>query len=101
MKALRSLLVLFGVLVLGLSFAVPAEDVADTPFDESQSLAYESALPVLSNLIEAHGRTRTIIRRFTLFQPSSFIETDARSRVSAREEQIREFLSILSCPLRC
>jgi hypothetical protein len=43
----RSVLVLFVVLVLGVSFAVPAEDIPDTAYDKSESLPCEST-PVVS-----------------------------------------------------
>ena len=36
-------LLLFIALVVSLSFAVPVEDVPETPYDESESLPYESA----------------------------------------------------------
>jgi hypothetical protein len=41
MGVLRAALVLLATLALGLSFAVPAEDVLETPYDESESLPYE------------------------------------------------------------
>jgi hypothetical protein len=42
MIAFRSTLVLIVVLVLGVSFAIPAEDVSETAYDESESLPCES-----------------------------------------------------------
>jgi hypothetical protein len=46
MRRSRSVLVLFVGLVFGLSFAIPAEDIPETLYDESESLPYESALPL-------------------------------------------------------
>jgi hypothetical protein len=43
MRDSRSILVLLVAFLFGLSFAVPAEDVPDTPYDESEVLPYESA----------------------------------------------------------
>jgi hypothetical protein len=43
----RSVLVLLVALVLSVSFAVPAEDVPETAYDESESLPCEST-PVVS-----------------------------------------------------
>jgi hypothetical protein len=50
MKTLRVVWVLLVALVLGLSFAVPAEDVPDTAYDESEALPYES-IPVFSSAV--------------------------------------------------
>jgi hypothetical protein len=47
----RSVLVLLVALVLSVSFAVPAEDVPETAYDESESLPCEST-PVVS--VAAH-----------------------------------------------
>jgi len=41
MKELRCLVVLAVALVFGLSFALPAEDIPETPYDESETLPYE------------------------------------------------------------
>jgi hypothetical protein len=41
MKKPRSALVILVLLVLGLSCAVPAEDLAETAYDESEALPYE------------------------------------------------------------
>lgn len=46
MRKLHCLLVLLVALVFGLSFAVPAEDMPDATSDESESMPYESALPL-------------------------------------------------------
>jgi len=41
MSKLRCILVVLATLALCLSFAVPAEDDPETPYDESESLPYE------------------------------------------------------------
>ena len=56
MRKMHFLLVLLVGIVFGLSFAIPAEDLPDTVFDESESMPYESAPPlsiVLSELAAA------------------------------------------------
>lgn len=45
MSVVHSFLVVLAALVLGLSFAVPVEDVPETLYDESETLPYESTPP--------------------------------------------------------
>jgi hypothetical protein len=47
---MHTCLVLFVLLVLGLSTALPAEDLAETTYDESEAQPYESS-PSISNLM--------------------------------------------------
>ena len=47
MSKLHCILVVLVTLTLCLSFAVPAEDDPETPYDESESLSYESS-PAIS-----------------------------------------------------
>lgn len=56
MKKSHSALVLLVAFVLGLSFAVPAEDVPETPYDESEALPYEIT-PLFSIVLQHSGRT--------------------------------------------
>lgn len=63
----RAVLVLFVALALSASFAIPAEDVPETAYDESETLPAESA-PTLANagpdtaasahVAQAQGRLR-------------------------------------------
>ena len=46
MRKLHCLLVLLVAVVFVLTFAVPAEDIPDSAYDESESMPYESALPL-------------------------------------------------------
>ena len=50
MIALRSALVLIVALVLGVSFTLPAEDVRETGYDESEALPYEGT-PLFSSMV--------------------------------------------------
>jgi hypothetical protein len=52
MRRPRSILVLCVVLAFGTSLAVPAEDVPETAYDESEALPYEGA-PLFSIVISA------------------------------------------------
>ena len=58
MRKPRSALLLFVLLFLGLSWAVPAEDVAETAYDESESLPYEST-PLISNVMPQAAASAT------------------------------------------
>ena len=42
MTVVRFALVLLAAFAIGLSLALPAEDVPETPYDESESMPYES-----------------------------------------------------------
>jgi len=50
MRKPRSALLFFVLLVLGLSIAVPAEDLPETAYDESEGLPYEGA-PIISDVM--------------------------------------------------
>jgi hypothetical protein len=50
MRRIYTCLVFFVVVVLGLSPALPAEDLPDTTYDESETQPYEGA-PSISNLM--------------------------------------------------
>jgi len=56
MRGPRSVLVLLLLLMFGVCLVVPAEDVPETPYDESEALPYEST-PVFSvAVLQASGR---------------------------------------------
>ena len=58
MKSLSAYVVFLVVLVLGLSPAVPAEDLSDTTYDESEPQPFDSRLSI-SNLM---GQTASAIQ---------------------------------------
>ncbi len=60
MRKLRSVLVLLAVFALSLSFAVPAEDVQETAYDESEALPYEST-PLFSIMLEESERAAQLV----------------------------------------
>ena len=53
MGTLRRVLVLPAAFSLSLSFAVPAEDLSETAYDESEAVAYESTPPFSTALRQA------------------------------------------------
>jgi hypothetical protein len=79
----RSVLVLLVALVLSMSFAVPAEDVPETAYDESEALPYEST-PVISiaapkNAVETSAvRPRASRLRFGSLKKSDRQKLDLR-----------------------
>jgi hypothetical protein len=52
MRVLRSALVLLATFALNVSFAIPAEDVPETAYDESESLPYEMAPLFSADLVQ-------------------------------------------------
>ena len=92
MKRAYSILVLFLLLAFGASLAVPAEDVPETAYDESEALPYEGT-PVFSiaaPLVAA--RITPAVRSFlhhklvasSLFTPARVRDTDVNRSVDAR-----------------
>lgn len=67
MTKLRSVLVLLAAFVVSVSFALPAEDVPETAYDESESLLWKSTpvfpIAVLETLAEAPVRARAVAFR--------------------------------------
>jgi hypothetical protein len=74
MTELRSLLVWFAVLVLSVSFAVPAEDVPETAYDESESLSCESIAVVSPAAPKTLGVAPAVLPR------ASRLRLDSRER---------------------
>lgn len=104
MKNPLSVVVLVGAFVLGLSVAVPAQDIPDTPYDESESLPYQGAPSSPNKLIEEQARADRPMRMFVaLFRASTDIRPDGNSPVRTERagEPVRESLAILNCALRC
>jgi len=98
-----SILVLFVLLTFGVSLAVPAEDVPETAYDESEALPYEGT-PVFSSVVPL-GAARTTqavpsslhprLGAPSLFAPALVRDTDAN-----RAADTRVSLALL-CTLLC
>jgi len=103
MSRSRSVLVLFLVLIFGLSFTVPAEDIPETPYDESETLPFEST-PGFSNVVQESGQTLHSV--LTLAFPVHFHPTAVRDEILAEQSpwithRICDSLVILDRSLRC
>jgi len=103
MRKPRSALVLLLLLVVGVSLSVPAEDVPETPYDESETLPCEGTpLFSIAPPEAVAGTTRALGRVSSLS-----VNTVARRYDSYWEHQtcviraILDSLTILNCSLRC
>ena len=99
----RSVLVLLVALVLSVSFAVPAEDVPETAYDESESLPCERT-PVVSIAAPETVREAPAVRAGT----SQLLRTSLRSLELCRSVRwaelpctVSHFLIILNHSFRC
>jgi hypothetical protein len=99
----RSVLVLLVALVLSVSFAVPAEDVPETAYDESESLPCESTPAVSIAAPKTVGEAPAVRAG-----PSQLLRTSLK-RLEVRRSDRRAELSctvsrsliILDRPFRC
>jgi hypothetical protein len=103
MSRLRCVLVVLAAFALSLSFAVPAEDVPETPYDESEALPYESTPPFSVMLQES---ARVLQSMLTPTFPFCFHPTARRDEIlteqSARiPHPISDSVTILNHSLRC
>jgi hypothetical protein len=98
-----SALVLFVAVVLGLSFAVPAEDVPETSYDESESLPLESTPVVSVAEPEAVAEAPAVRPRTSQLRLSSLRRPGAQKLDHARDwaYPICDSLTTLDHPLRC
>jgi hypothetical protein len=103
MRKPRSAFLFFVLLVLGLSLAVPGEDVPETAFDESEAASYEStplfSTPISQVAVPATGAVRSAVRPRSSppFRSAVTRITDTESRRSA---EARVALALL-CTLLC
>jgi hypothetical protein len=96
-------LVLFLLLAFGLSLAVPAEDVPETPYDESEALPYEGT-PVFSIVApQASGRIAKAERNCgsPLRFNSSTRRCQHRCESSSQLHRVPDSLTILDHAFRC
>lgn len=93
-----SALIIFVLLVFGLSLAVPAEDVAEAAYDESETQPYD-AITLFSIVAQATTRctTQAVLRevhpRSGIALPSAKRNNDAGSHRSAK--------ALVALALRC
>ena len=102
-KTVRFAFVLLLTIVLGLFLAVPAEDVPETCFDESETLPYEGTplfsleVPLAAAPQAQDVRSAVDLRSGAL---SPFTSTRINAEDAARSPDVRDALAILSI-LRC
>ena len=95
--------ILFVLLGFGLSLAVPAEDVPETVYDESEGLPYEGT-PLFSSVV-ALGAARTLQLSLSSFHlkvgvPSPFTPARVRNTDANRSADARLSLALL-CTFLC
>ena len=97
-----SIFVLFVLLAFGVSLAVPAEDVPETAYDESEALPFEG-VPLFSiPLPQVAARTQVPVSsgHLKLITPSPFTPAHVRDTSADRSVDQRALLALL-CNLRC
>ncbi len=98
---MRSYAMIFGlILILGLSVAVPAEDMPETAFDESESPACEST-PRFTILMPRVARARTMICVSPLGLSSLAKRCASCPDPSVRPHFTSDSLTILDHSFRC
>jgi hypothetical protein len=101
MTWLRSTLVLFVALILSVSFAVPAENVPETAYDESESLPCESAPVVSLTAPEISAKAVEPRASRPLLESSSKPSTPSIDDKRRRTYRSTDFLTNLDHLLRC
>ena len=97
-----SVLIIFVLLAFGVSLAVPAEDVPETAYDESEALPFEG-VPLFSiALRQVAARTQVPVSsgHLKLVTPSPFTLAHVRDTSADRSVDQRALLALL-CNLRC
>jgi hypothetical protein len=97
------ILILFVLLGFGLSLPVPAEDVPETAYDESEPLPYESTPPVSIVVRLGAARTTHVVPNslhHKLVAPAPFPSARVRDTDAKRSANARVSLALL-CTLLC
>ena len=98
----RSTLVLFIALFLSVSFAVPAEDIPETAYDESESLPYENTSLFSITVPEAVAEAPAVRTRVALLHLNSLrLGTQRLDHRTGSPYPISDSLTILDHSLRC
>jgi len=102
MRVLPSALVLLTTFALSLSFAVQAEDLPETAYDESESLPYEMTPPLSGDLVQESAPTLQVVP----IVPSDLFSTPPKSVLSLvgcseLAHPISDSVIILDHSLRC
>jgi hypothetical protein len=96
------LLVLFVLLAFGASLAVPAEDIPETPYDESESVPYQ-VTPLFSivALLVASRTTQAPLRSLDLKLGAPSLFPSARVRDTDAHRSDTRISLALFCTLLC
>jgi hypothetical protein len=103
MRKLRSILVVVAGLALCLSFAVPAEDLPETPYDESEAPPYESA-PLFSIILQdSAGGLQSVLISALMPRVNPLARRDGilAKRSARTPHPICRSVTILDHSLRC
>lgn len=103
MRKPRSVLILFLLLGFCMCLALPAEDVLETVYDESEALPYENT-PLLSTVVpQASARIANSELSFdSLLRFNSLTKRCKRRREdNARSHCVPDSLTIINHSLRC
>jgi hypothetical protein len=84
MRRVHSCVVFVLLLVCGVSFAVPAEDLAETRYDESESQPCESRSPISSLMEQTAIATRTSLPETAAAQNVTLLQTSSSFPVGAK-----------------
>jgi|ERR1019366_8139804 hypothetical protein len=97
MRKSRSVLILFVLLSFCVSFGVPAEDVPETPYDESQALPYEKTLQFSIVAPQASAQ----IAKTELNFGSLTKRCRRRPESNAQSHRVPDSLTIINHSFRC
>jgi hypothetical protein len=95
--------VLLAALVVGISFAIPAEDDPETPYDESQLLPYEAISPLVNIVMRQTAASQTVpktdlVARLRCIAASN--ETRVKQSEPPRQYSSKS-ITVLNCLRRC
>ena len=98
-----SILIFFVLLGFGVSLAVPAEDVPETAYDESEGLPYEGTPPFSSVGPQALARiAKAELSCDSLLRFNSLMKRCKRRRENnGRSHCVPDFLTIVNHSFRC
>jgi hypothetical protein len=104
MRKSRSVLGLFVASVLIVSFAVQAEDIPETLYDESEALPYEKTLSFSNEVLQHSAQVLQSILTFGPLFRRGFLRRRDAIRAEGRQRAVppnSDLLTILDHSLRC
>lgn len=104
MRKSRSVLVLLVASVLSVSFAVQAEDIPETLYDESEALPYEKTLSFSNEVLQHSAQVLQSTLTFGPLFRRGFLSRRDAIRAEGRQRAVppnSDLLTILDHSLRC